>query len=82
MVKIALNVHNNKFPPKNLRGELFYYIFVKNKNLGTFNTPEEAFEAYKQVKEVYIKELTNKYKEQITEACYQALINYKIEITD
>jgi hypothetical protein len=50
--------------------------------LGTFNTSEEAFQAYKIAKELRIKELANKYKDQITEACYQALINYKIEITD
>jgi hypothetical protein len=54
----------------------------KQVHLGYFNTPEEAFEAYKIAKEAWIKELANKYKDQITEACYQALINYKIEITD
>lgn len=54
----------------------------KTKNLGYFDTIEEAFQAYKLTKEVCIKELAEFYKDQITEACYQALINYNIEITD
>ena len=54
----------------------------KSTYLGTFNTPEEAFQAYKIEKEIYIKELADKYKEQITEDTYQALYNYQVEITD
>ena len=51
-------------------------------HLGTFETSEEAFEAYKITKEEYIKELADKWREQITEQVYQALINYKVEIDD
>lgn len=51
-------------------------------HLGLFNTPEEAFQTYKTAKEKYIKEVANKYKDQITEQTYQALINYQVEITD
>lgn len=50
--------------------------------LGTFDTPEEAFEAYKIAKEEYIKVVADKYKNKITEQCYQALYNYQVEITD
>ncbi len=50
--------------------------------LGSFNTPEEAFEAYKVGKEIEIRRVAGEYKVQITEPCYQALINYKIEIND
>lgn len=59
-------------------------ICINNKtvNLGSFLKPEEAFQAYKKAKEEYIKELGNKYLGQITEKCYKALINYKVEITD
>lgn len=46
------------------------------------NTPEEAFEAYKTAKEIKIKQVADKWKPQITEECYQTLINYKVEITD
>lgn len=50
--------------------------------LGTFNTPEEAFQAYKVAKEQYIKEVADKWRDQITEEVYRALINYQVEITD
>lgn len=50
--------------------------------LGYFNTPEEAFSAYKEAKEEWIKEVANKWRSKITERCYWALINYQVEITD
>ncbi len=52
------------------------------KHIGYFNTEVEAFEAYKIIKENYINKLSEKYKNQITVSCYEALINYKVEITD
>jgi len=54
----------------------------KNHHIGSYNTPEEAFEAYKTEKEKYIKEVADKYKNQITDKVYQALYDYKVEITD
>lgn len=60
-------------------------LSVNNKDrgyLGLFKTPEEAFQAYKTEKEKYIKEVVNKWKDQITREVYQALINYQVEITD
>ena len=51
-------------------------------NLGRFDTPEEAFQAYKQVKESYIKEVAEKWKDQIDPRVYEALMNWKVEITD
>jgi hypothetical protein len=59
-------------------------ISSKNKkiHLGYFSTPEEAFKAYKDYKEEQIKEIAQKYKNQITEKTYQALVNYQVEITD
>lgn len=54
----------------------------KNKHTGSYSTPEEAFEAYKTTKENYIKEIADKWRGQITDQVYQALINYKVEITD
>jgi hypothetical protein len=52
------------------------------KYLGIFDTPEEAFEAYKIAKEKHIKEVANKWKNKINTKVYQALIDYKVEIND
>lgn len=49
---------------------------------GVYGTAEEAFEAYKIGKERYIKEVADKWRGQISEKVYQAMYNYKIEITD
>ena len=52
------------------------------RHLGTFKTPEEAFYAYKEVKEQHIKDVANKWKDQIDLRAYKALMNYQVEITD
>ena len=54
----------------------------KKIHLGTFNTVEDAFKAYKIAKEKCIKEYADNHKEEITERVYNALYNYNIEITD
>lgn len=50
--------------------------------LGTFDTIEEAFQAYKIAKEAYIKELAEKWRGLITEQVYHSLLNWEILITD
>lgn len=50
--------------------------------LGYFNTPEEAFEAYKTAKEEYIKEVADKWKDQLDPRVYEAMYNYEVKITD
>lgn len=66
-----------------------YVAYVNNNtkkhfHLGTFNTPKEAFVAYKFAKEAHIKEMATQYFNdgKITEKVYNALMNYKVEITD
>lgn len=54
----------------------------KHNYLGSFDTPEEAFQAYKVAKEAYIKEVAEKWKDKLKPCVYEALMNYKIEITD
>lgn len=53
-----------------------------DKHLGWFNTELEAFYAYKQAKEAYIKEVANKWKDRIDPRVYEALMKYEVEITD
>ena len=59
-----------------------YEARCKSKYLGRYNTPEEAFQAYKQFKEAYIKKMANDYIEDIPFNLYQAMINYEVEIDD
>ena len=54
----------------------------KQEFLGYFKTELEAFSAYKQAKESFVKEQAEKYKSQIDPRAYNALMNYQVEITD
>ena len=67
------------------KGGLFEARIVIGRKLtiiGSFKTPQEAFQAYKQAKENHIKLLAEKYRDQIDPRAYEALLNYKVEITD
>jgi hypothetical protein len=53
--------------------------------LGLYDTPAEAFEVYKKAKESYIKEVADFYMSKypnFPKKIYDALYNYKVEITD
>ena len=54
----------------------------KSEYLGYFKTEIEAFEAYKQAKEAYLKELADKYKDMLDPRAYEALYNYTVDIDD
>ena len=54
----------------------------KKKNLGIYNTVEEAFLTYKNFKEKYIKEIADEYKDLIPQKLYEAMYKYEIEIND
>ena len=56
--------------------------YSKDGHLGWFSTEIEAFHAYKVAKEAYVKELAEKWKEQIDPRVYEALMKYEVEITD
>lgn len=56
------------------KGEIVY--------LGSFDTQADAFQAYKQGKEAYIKVVAENWKQDIDTRAYQALMNYQVEITD
>lgn len=52
----------------------------KQKNLGCFETQEEAFQAYKQDKESYIKEVAERWKGGVDPRVYKSLMNWTVEI--
>ena len=54
----------------------------KREHLGYFKTEIEAFNAYKTAKELYIKEVANKFKSQIDLRAYNALMSYEVMIDD
>ena len=56
----------------------------KGEDLGSYSTPEKAFYVYKDYKEDIIKQVANiEYNAgNITKACYEAMMNYEVEIDD
>lgn len=52
------------------------------KYVGRSTTKEGAFQLYKAAKELEIKLLAEKWKVNLSDLTYQALLNYKVEITD
>ena len=54
----------------------------KQEHLGFFTTEIEAFNAYKQAKESFIKEQANKWQSQIDPRAYNTLMNYEVNIDD
>ena len=54
----------------------------KTEHLGYFNTELEAFNAYKQAKEFFVKGQAEKWKSQIDIRAYEALMNYTVDIDD
>ena len=55
---------------------------AKLESLGTYDTPEEAFYAYKPIKEACIKSLAEKWKDKIDPRVYESLMRWEINITD
>ena len=54
----------------------------KREYLGLFNTEIEAFNAYKEAKESFVKEQAEKWKGQIDKRAYEALMKYTVDIDD
>ena len=77
---IGVKEDNGKY-----RARVNQRILGKMYSSHVFNTIEEAFNDYKTVKENYIKEVADYYKNkypQFPKKLYDAMYNYKVEITD
>ena len=68
------------------RDKAFISRVHKNKGvsewLGYFTTETEAYNAYKEAKESFVKEQAEKWKGKIDDRAYEALMNYQVEIDD
>lgn len=74
---IGVGKHGDKFCAR-------INLYGKTKWIGVFNTKEDAFSAYKQEKENYLKEIAEKYFNdgKITKKVYNALCKYEVNIND
>lgn len=59
-----------------------YNKLNKHVHIGCYDDSIEAFESYKKIKEKYIKEIAEEYKDKIPQKLYDALYKYQVEITD
>ena len=84
--KDILLKNNKVYVSKTYNGVFVANISIngKQRTIARCNNQEEAFVAYKQAREKHIQEVAVEYYSQgkITERVYNALINYRVEITD
>lgn len=59
-----------------------YLAKYNGKQLGIYNTLEEAYEKYALKKEEIIKQIAEQYQYMIPEKLYNALLNYKVDINN
>ena len=74
-VGVSFNKRVGKFTAK-------LSINSKRKYLGFFDDELSAFNAYKVEKELNVKNMANKYKEELSPNVYEALIGYEVNIDD
>ena len=72
---IGVSVHQGRLAVRCCRKPAPHHV-------GLFDTVEEAFATYKQVKESYIKSQAEKWKDQIDIRAYEALMRYEVLPTD
>lgn len=92
---VPVEINNLLAKNKKTRGELpigvnkegskyksYVSKYKKSIFLGSFNTPKDAFLAYKFGKEQHVKEVANKYKDLVDDCVYNALMSWEICIDD
>lgn len=71
---------------KNMKSNVAYRVQLwlngKRRTLGHYQTVSDAFNAYKQAKELEIKRVAEKWKGLISENVYLAMVNYTVDICD
>lgn len=72
---LGVSFRNNKYIATVNKGDSGRYY-------GTYSTVAEAFNVYKKCKEEHIKKVAYEWKEKIDKKVFEALINYKVNITD
>ena len=87
---VSINYSNNKLPPgvcyhihhKKFIASCCVYENNEKKvtTIGYYEDPDDAFIAYKQFKEMYIKIIAEKYKAFIPKKLYEALYKYEIKL--
>lgn len=78
-IGVYFNKDVNKFTNQ---CNIFYNGKRQKKNLGFYNNIDGAFNDYKKFKEANIKQIADEYKDRIPDKLYEAMYNYKVEITD
>lgn len=66
------------YPNNHKQYRAYMSRYGRNINLGHYDTPEEAYQAYKNGKEEYIKEVANKYHNELDPRAYLALMNWVV----
>ena len=74
-VGVNYNKNNDKYVAR-------CQILNGRKHLGYYNTPHEAFLAYKEFKETYIKQVADEYKGRIPDRLYEAMYAWTVEEDD
>ena len=74
-IGVSFHTRDNKY-------QAYLNTGISRVSLGYFISMTKAFQAYKEAKEQYIKEVANRWKDQIDPRDYEALMNYQVEITD
>ena len=86
-VNILFDKHTNR-GDSNIQGVhtrgngISFQVSMAKRYLGTFYDKNEAFRVYKDAKEAYIKDVADKWKDQLELKVYNAMYNYKVEIDD
>lgn len=78
---LFVNPSNNRNLPNGIREKSKRYLAkYNNKELGVYNTIEEAYKVYSQKKKEEIVKIANEYKSIIPRKVYDALLRYEFDI--